>query len=390
MKRIIILAITSIFVFVSCAEQPDDFISKIALSNENHNSMYFKVSKKAYSINGLDTLETQYEAWIVRDNKDTGKKGYIWVNDYYRPYNMIYDSGSFFLAIPPKKVTVQYANYNESFISDADWIDIFLNINALESLIADSTNVSSISNVKYKSKDCSKVEVKLSKTKRGIETELTFIIDNTSLAPVWCMVKSSSKDEVKIEELFFSDVMFDVVNLLELKEKQKQVLLDNPVEKSGSHSETVRLEKMLHIGDNAPLFIGNDYNTGNKISLDDYIGKNIIIVDFWYTHCPPCVKAMPHLSDLNKKFESKGVIILGLNSVDNQERSLPNLDLFLSKRDLSYDVILTKPSVDLKYKISGYPTMYVIGKDGKIAFVEVGFDKEKFQKLTEVIEYLTK
>ena len=42
------------------------------------------------------------------------------------------------------------------------------------------------------------------------------------------------------------------------------------------------------------------------------------------------------------------------------------------------------------YKINGYPSMYIIDKEGKIAFVEIGFNEEKFSKLKEKIEELTK
>ncbi|GMT45246.1 MAG: hypothetical protein IEMM0006_1078 [bacterium] len=44
--------------------------------------------------------------WALRDKKDSLRNGYVWVNDYYRLYNMIYDTGNFYLAIPPKKTTI--------------------------------------------------------------------------------------------------------------------------------------------------------------------------------------------------------------------------------------------------------------------------------------------
>jgi thiol-disulfide isomerase/thioredoxin len=390
MNKILALVLASTVMFSSCSEQKEDVVARITKDLASHNSMYFKVTKKAYFVNGLDTLVTPFETWAVRDKADSNKKGYVWVNDYYRPYHMIYDKGSFFLAIPPKKVTVEYTKFNEPFISDVDWIDYFLKSNSLKNLLSDQKNKTLISDVEYEGKQCVKIAVNLPKTKKGVETVLDFVVDKTTLSPVYAMVQYSLKDEVRIEELTFSDFEFDKVNLEELKSKQEEVLAENPIERNGSHSETARLEKMLHIGDKAPLFSGKDYKTVEDFNLSDYIGKNVIIVDFWYTHCPPCVRSMPHLSELQEKYGSKGLKIFGLNSVDNQPRSLHNLDVFLGKRNLSYDVILTQPEVDIKYKISGYPTMYVIGKDGKIAFVEVGFDKEKLETLTKVIEELTK
>ena len=40
------------------------------------------------------------------------------------------------------------------------------------------------------------------------------------------------------------------------------------------------------------------------------------------------------------------------------------------------------------YKINGYPTMYVVDSDGKIAYVEIGFSEEGFSKLVEKVEEL--
>jgi hypothetical protein len=67
---------------------------------------------------------------------------------------------------------------------------------------------------------------------------------------------------------------------------------------------------------------------------------------------------------------------------------LPNLDKFLAKRKISYPVIMTQSTVDLMYKIKAYPTMYVVDKSGKIAYVEVGFNEEKFDALKMKVEEL--
>jgi peroxiredoxin len=145
------------------------------------------------------------------------------------------------------------------------------------------------------------------------------------------------------------------------------------------------MEAMLHIGDNAPDFTGKYYSSGNDFHLKDFIGRDIVIIDFWYTHCPPCVKAMPYLSDLSKRYKNKGLKILGLNSVDNQGHSMDNLKKFLNNRNIDYDVVLIEPEVDIRYKVNGYPTMYIIDKSGKIAYVELGFDEKKYEELEKKI-----
>lgn len=389
MKRIILAFAVSVSLFSSCANSDESYVMKLENAIKSHKSVTFKLTKKAYSASALDTIITPYEVWAFRPDNNSRKDSYVWVNDYYRPYNMIFNSGKFYLVIPPKKTTIEYTNYNEAFISENDWIDVFLSPESFSSQLVDTLNRVSVEEIDFSGVECQKIDIEFPKDKKGVSSRVTYILDRNNFVPIWSKLETTKKSITTIKELFFTEFKFDSVELDALKEKQKNIIADNPIEDKASNSETSRLEKMLHIGDDAPLFTGNNFETGDEFKLEDYIGKNIIIVDFWYTHCPPCVRAMPHLSELYSKYESKGLKIFGINSVDNQERSIPNLEKFLSKRKLSYDVILAQPSVDIRYKINGYPTMYVVGMDGKIEFIEVGFDQEKLKKITDVIEKLT-
>ena len=380
MKRLLFIAVASLVLLAGCNKKEEISISKITQQLASHQSFSFNVTEKYYYSNTKDTIVTDFEVWAVRDTDDTLRKGYVWVDNKYRPYNMIYETGHFFLVIPPKKTTVLYSTYHEPFISSIDWIDTFLRPETLEELNAD-TNVSiGFTDTKYQQKSCTRMEVTFKDNNKNVYEKHTYYLDNELLVPLWAKQESFKKGYIYTEELFFSNYEFDQVDIDILKELRKSLIKENPLERAAD-SEISRIEKLLHIGDKAPIFSGKQYSTGKKFSLADYIGKKIIILDFWYTHCPPCVRAMPYLSDLYKEYGEKELIVLGLNSVDNQPRSMDNLNSFLSKRDISYPVILTNPSVDIMYKINGYPTMYIIDLDGNIAFVEMGFDKESFETL---------
>jgi len=380
MRKSLFIAVASLILLVGCSKKEEISISKIAQQLASHQSFSFDVTEEYYYSNTEDTIVTDFEVWAVRDKNDTLRKGYVWVDNKYRPYNMIYETGHFFLVIPPKKTTVLYSSFREPFISSIDWIDTFLKPESLEELDAD-TNVSIVfSDTKYQHKPCAKMEITFKHNGNKVYEKHTYYLDNELFVPLWAKLESFRKGYVYTEELFFSDYEFDQVDIDILKEMRKELIKENKLERAAD-SKISRVEKLLHIGDKAPIFSGKRYSTGKKFSLDEYIGKKIIIVDFWYTHCPPCVRAMPYLSDLYKEYEEKGLIVLGLNSVDNQPRSMDDLSSFLRKRDLSYPVILTNPSVDIMYKINGYPIMYIIDLDGNIAFVEMGFDKERFETL---------
>ena len=388
MKKEILL---SVFVaitlfFASCTNQNDDFLSKLIKQNKARKSMHYKAEQKYYYSNGADTIFTPFEAWIVKVEDDTVTGGYVWVDNNYRPYNIIYEKGNYYLAIPPKKTTILYKDLGEDFISPADWIFAFLKAGDFQKILNDTLNKVLVTDVEYQGKKCKKLTIELPENAQGKKNTFTYII-NDQFVPLWAMFQSKTGDYTYFDELTFSDYSFDNIQLEDLKARQEKVLTENPVDEQGS-SEVSRLEAMLHVGDDAPLFDGVYYGSEKSFKLADYIGKNVLIVDFWYTHCPPCVRAMPALSELNDEFKDKGLRIFGLNSVDNQPHSLPGLDKFLQKRKISYDVIMTQPTVDLMYKIKGYPTMYVVDKSGKIAYVEIGFNEEKFNELKAKVEEL--
>ncbi len=390
MKKAILLLVLPVFLISACNKHSEDLVSKIVMESKKHNSVSFKLTQKFYYSDRPDTTITPFEVWVVRDKNDSLRNGYVWVDNFYRPYNMIYNAGTFYLAIPPKKTTVPYTNYAESFISPVDWIDIFLKPDLLANQLSDPSVQTRISDTSWQGKACSKLVISFPSDKNGARKRYTYLLNKDHLVPLWAKMETKSKNLTYTDELFFSGYAFDNVDIDRLRERQEKVLSENKLEQEGADSEVSRLEKMLHVGDKAPVFSGNYYKTGEEFKLADYIGKNVIIVDFWYTHCPPCVKAMPALSELYDKYKDKGLKVFGLNSVDNQPHSMDNLNKFLGRRQISYDIILTKPAVDLMYKIKGYPTMYIVDKEGKIAWIELGFDEEKFNILQEKVDELTR
>lgn len=388
MKKKTLLFLVASFLFASCNQTKKDYVENLVKITKEHKSMHFKITEKFYYSNGQDTTITPFEVWVVRDKSDTLRNGYVWVDNNYRPYNMIYEQGDFYLAIPPKKITTVYPGFTEDFISPADWISVFLKPESLTKQIRDSLNKAVISDTIFENEACEKIVIRFPDSDNGDVKTTTFILDEDHAAPLWAEYLLKTDDYTYTDELYFSDYEFNKDFLQDLKKRQEKVLKENPVERIGANSKTAMLERMLHIGDKAPLFQGNYYDGGKAFKLSDFIGKKVIIVDFWYTHCPPCVRAMPALSGLFDKYKEKGLQVFGLNSVDNQPHSMPNLKKFLKKRQLSYDVLMITPDVDIMYKISGYPTMYLVDKDGKIAYAEAGFDPESFETLKAKVEDL--
>jgi len=63
----------------------------------------------------------------------------------------------------------------------------------------------------------------------------------------------------------------------------------------------------------APDFSLQDLS-GQHVRLADLKGK-VVLVEFWATWCPPCRTSIPHLTEVQKKFKDKGVVVLGISDV---------------------------------------------------------------------------
>src|SRR5688572_3972237 len=118
---------------------------------------------------------------------------------------------------------------------------------------------------------------------------------------------------------------------------------------------------------------------GEKISLSSLKGS-LVLVDFFYKACYPCMLALPHLQSLNEKYHDKGLKVIGIDPFDKIEDGIGS---FLEKRGVTYEVLLGGKDVAADYRVSAYPTMYLIDRNGKVIFMLEGFGKDMENALDE-------
>jgi thiol-disulfide isomerase/thioredoxin len=115
----------------------------------------------------------------------------------------------------------------------------------------------------------------------------------------------------------------------------------------------------------------------NKIlDLSQFSGK-VIVVDFWATWCPPCTKEIPHFIELQEKYKNE-VQFIGLN-VGEKESEIKE---FIKSMGINYIIGYSNENIEKLFGgISGLPTTFIIGKDGKIKAKAIGYrSKEWFEK----------
>jgi len=108
-----------------------------------------------------------------------------------------------------------------------------------------------------------------------------------------------------------------------------------------------------------------------KISPADYKGK-VLLIDFWATWCGPCIAELPNVQRVYKDFHEKGLEIVSISL----DRSPEPLEAFLEREDLSWTHILNAASPRDEdpasiYGVTSIPTMILVGRDGRIAAVNM-------------------
>lgn len=124
---------------------------------------------------------------------------------------------------------------------------------------------------------------------------------------------------------------------------------------------------------------------GKKVSLSDPKFKNkIVLVQFFGSWCPNCMDETAYLTSFHKKYQSKGVEIVGLAYERSKdfERSKKNVSRLKDRFSVPYDLLITgytndkvevSKSLPMLEKFIAFPTLMIIDKSGKIRKIHTGF-----------------
>ena len=98
--------------------------------------------------------------------------------------------------------------------------------------------------------------------------------------------------------------------------------------------------------------------SGKKYNTRELKGKTIVM-NFWYTHCPPCVAELPDFDTLAQKYAGKNVVFLYLSK--DTEVATKQL---LAKKNLTLDAVANTENTHTLFEIEVYPTTIIVDKNG--------------------------
>lgn len=132
----------------------------------------------------------------------------------------------------------------------------------------------------------------------------------------------------------------------------------------------------LHVGDPAPPLVIAKWAKGAPVAS---LGNGSVnVVEFWATWCGPCKQSIPHLTELAKKYQSANFI--GVDSFEHEPdatKCYPKVEKFVTDMGEKMDYHVAIDGVDGTMGKTwmeaagqgGIPTAFVVGKDGKIAWI---------------------
>ena len=112
---------------------------------------------------------------------------------------------------------------------------------------------------------------------------------------------------------------------------------------------------------------------GDNIFLSDLKGKWIIF-NYWADWCPPCIKEIPELNNLQRNYSNKlKVFLINFDMLEGEE-----LNQQLKKFNVKVDSLLSDPSTIYKWVIpENLPVTFIINKNGDLEHTLVGPQTEE-------------
>lgn len=109
---------------------------------------------------------------------------------------------------------------------------------------------------------------------------------------------------------------------------------------------------------------------GESVRLSDYRGRPLI-VNFWFTTCPPCRQETPVFIKLVDKYKDKGFTVLGISVSDTPEQ----IKAFAAEFGINYPLFVAADRDDVMeaYRaIMAYPVSWFVKPDGTVFLKHLG------------------
>ena len=124
---------------------------------------------------------------------------------------------------------------------------------------------------------------------------------------------------------------------------------------------------------------GLDY----KVWESNQLRGRVLVINFWFTTCGPCIREMPVLNELAAGYNVKNVIFLA-----PAPEKVFQIKKFLKRNKFNYNIIPAAGDYINDMHVQNFPTHLIIDKNGIIRQVFIGYEEGIKEKLQTEIDKL--
>ena len=374
MKKILIMS-AALGLLAACSEKPGYTITGVVNNAELNGKYVYLYTYGATDAAPLDSALVENGAFTLTGTQATPQLSTIrFSEDVVEPQRALSGhtapyTATFTLENGNLKVTLDETNTDVSGTPENDTLQAFRN--EVRNMYAELSKLEG----DLKSED--------EATRRAAETKYDDIYREI-------VAKADAYIQANIDKLTTAKLFYDF--RYELNEDQQNAI----VAKAGEAFKQVpgipdminhlEILKKVAVGQKFTDFEMAD-EQGKMHKLSEFVGngKNIVLIDFWASWCPPCRRDMPNLVDVYKQYKGKGFEIVGI-SLDSKKEAWEKgiKDLKITWTQLS-DLQGWKNSGAKLYGVNSIPHTVLVDKDGTI--IAKGLHgKEVGEKLGEMLK----
>ena len=184
----------------------------------------------------------------------------------------------------------------------------------------------------------------------------------------------------KVEAFVNDNDVFKLAYLTKIKEEKMQEMMQNLQNQSTSFDAALK-------GKPLPDFVFKDI-LGNTYTPEDIKGK-VVVINFWFRSCAPCIEEMPELNKLVEEYENNNDVLFLALTLDEKGSML---NKFLETNVFNYNIIPDSQDYIMnKLQVNSFPTHIVLDKNSNVVFTFSGYTPQVGELIkSSIISFLEK
>lgn len=137
-----------------------------------------------------------------------------------------------------------------------------------------------------------------------------------------------------------------------------------------------------------PDKIGKEFGYQDFVDINgvaytkEKLKDKVVVINYWFVGCGPCEVEMPELNDLVNRYKNNSEVVF----ISFAKSSKPKIEKFLKGKSFNYPVIVMTDDLVKQFKISAYPTNYVIDRKGMYRHASRGIGVAAVDILKDKVE----